>query len=136
MLPIVMDAWGEEKQTKEHKKRVQTSQPRTEERCRPSNTRPPNINNAILRGERIWSDFSDTEKIFLDELNSGKIQRLQHENDEAFGWSRNMKSANGSAVANPYHLMRTCDVRSAAEHVQRLQTLMLQAQQLCTACVG
>ena len=57
------------------------------------------INGAIMRGDRTWDDLGDAERALLDDFNSGKLQRIQDECDEAFGWNRNMKSVAGSAAS-------------------------------------
>ena len=60
--------------------------------------RGKNINGAIIRGDGTWDDLGDAEKALLDDFNSGKLQRVRDECDEAFGWNRDMRSAAGSAA--------------------------------------
>ena len=43
------------------------------------------INGAIMRGDRTWDDLGGAEKALLDDFNSGKLQRVRGECDEAFG---------------------------------------------------
>ena len=56
------------------------------------------INGAIMRGDRTWGDLGDAEKALLDDFNSGNLQRVRDECDEAVGWNRDMRSAAGSAA--------------------------------------
>jgi len=108
MLQTFMDAWEEEKTTDAYKKRVLISQRRTQQQgdlknaaheARRNLVLGGKINGAIMRGDRTWDDLGDAEKALLDDFNSGKLQRVRDECDEAFGWNRYMRSAAGSAAS-------------------------------------
>ena len=43
--------------------------------------------------------MSHTERALLDDFNSGKLTRARDDCDAAFGWSKQMRSAAGSAVS-------------------------------------
>ena len=99
MLQTFMDAWEEEKTTDAYKKRVLISQRRTKQQgylknaaheARRNLVRGGKSNGAIMRGDRAWDN--------LGGFNSGKLQRVRDECDEAFGWNRDMRSAAGSAA--------------------------------------
>ena len=103
-----MTAWEEEKNSDECKKRVQISERLTKERralkmaahtARQDLLRGAKLNAAILRGSRAWDDLSHTEKALLDDFNSNKLTRARDDCDAAFGWSKQMRSAMGSAVS-------------------------------------
>ena len=57
------------------------------------------LNAAIFRGSRASDDLSNTERYLLDDFSSGKLTRARDDCDAAFAWSRQMRSAAGSAVS-------------------------------------
>ena len=108
ILQGFMNAWEEEKMTKEYKKRVEISERRTEERTRLKKAahearrdlvQGRTINYAIARSDRTWADLCDLEKALLDDFNSGKLQKRRDECDAAFGWNQAASSAAGSAAS-------------------------------------
>ena len=103
-----MTAWQNEKASDEYKKRMQISERLTEERralkkaahtARQDLLRGAKLNAAILRGSRVWDHLSHWEKELLEDFNSGKLTRARDDCDAAFGWSKQMRSAAGSAVS-------------------------------------
>ena len=103
-----MTAWDKEKCSDDYKKRVQVSQRLTDERrdlknaahaARQTFARATKINDAIFRGSKLRNHLSNDEKALLDALKSGSLSRSRDECDAAFGWSRQMRDAAGSAAA-------------------------------------
>ena len=101
-----MDAWEREKSSPEHKKRMQVSLHRTEERrslkraahaARQNVAKARRLDEDILRGRRHVDDLTSTDQTLLDDFKTGRLTRISAECDAAFGWSEDRRAATGSA---------------------------------------
>jgi hypothetical protein len=104
-----MRAWKAEQASDGYKKRLQISERLTKERkvlknnahaARQALVQGKRLHAAIYRNYKQLAELSHHEKALLEDLISGKLDRVRDACDAAFGWNREMRDATGSTASN------------------------------------